>query len=487
MRFRAVVATLLACAGCAPPGPTLQSDFALARRTPLSSCNHSIACIKHIVVVIQENRSLDNIFGDPSGQIAGLQRHTTGIANCPGILENPDIALQPVKLEYAHDVNHSWASSQKSFDGGKMDGFCYDAFYYDSPSLPYAYVPDTPSEAGPYWEMASKYVVADHMFPTEFGASFTSHLMLIAGNDDLNAGNDALVDFPSASPWGCDAPPGTISPFLHYTGRQRLYVSNGPFPCLTQFKTMADTLDDAGVSWKYYAPCVKPASQCDPGGQLWSAFDAIQNVRHGSDWTKVVSPPSQILTDAQHCTQGSCAVPSVAWVAPDIKYSDHAESQPYNSNRGPSWVASIVNTFHHNSFLWASTAIVVVWDDYGGWSDLAVPPQSPQFGGTFKKGDFRGMGIRVPCIIISPFTYGRTSHVIHTQYEFGSILKFMEEAFKLPTLGTLADGYTDGRAKSIANAFNFSADPTRGADIGAPYPVSDFIRATPSHVAPDDY
>jgi phospholipase C len=248
---------------------------------------------------------------------------------------------------------------------------------------------------------------------------------------------------------------------------------------------MADTLDAAGVSWKYYAPCVGPASKCDPGGQIWSAFDAIDNVRNGKDWANVVSPPSNVLNDAQNCTVKACAFPHVAWVAPDVRDSDHAETKPWNSNQGPSWVASIVNTIHGNPYLWSSTAIVVVWDDYGGWSDKAVPPQAPQFGGKFAQGDFRGLGIRVPCLIISPFTYGRTNHVVHTQYEFGSILKFIEEAFKLPALGTLSDGYTDGRANSLSDAFNFSADPTRGADISAPYRASHFSQAGQSGVAPD--
>ncbi|MGB8520249.1 MAG: alkaline phosphatase family protein [Candidatus Tumulicola sp.] len=483
LAFAAVAAVALA--GCAAPGGDAQTPFASARAVRPATCNGTVKCIKHVVVIVQENRSLDNIFGDPNGHLMGLRRHTSGIANCPSILEKPHIVLQPIKLEYPHDINHSWGSSLKSFDGGTMDGFCYDAFYYDPPTLPYAYVPDTPDEAGPYWEMAQQYVVADEMFPTEFGASFTGHLTLIAGNDDLVPGNNALVDLPSNEPWGCDAPPSTVSPYIHYNGVNRLYESAGPFPCLTEFKTMADTLDAAGVSWKYYAPCVTPVGKCDPGGPLWSAFDAIENVRHGADWSKVVSPPSTILKDAR-CASHTCTFPNVAWVVPDVRNSDHAETRPDNSNKGPSWVASVVNAIHHNSALWQSTAIVVVWDDYGGWSDLAVPPQSPRFGGTFVQGDFRGLGIRVPCLIISPFTYGLKSHVVHTQYEFGSILKFIEETFDLPVLGTLQDGYTDGRATSLSNAFDFSLDPRRGADITAPYGPDTFLNQTPSAIPPDN-
>ncbi|MGA8532784.1 MAG: alkaline phosphatase family protein [Candidatus Tumulicola sp.] len=482
--------SLATVAGCTSPGGRATQTALIpgpGHKTQSHGCNQTIACVKHVVIVVQENRSLDNLFGDPAGNIGGLGRHTSGAANCPGILVQPTINLKPVKLEDPHDVNHSWKSSLQSFDNGKMDGFCYDAFYYDSPTFPYAYVPDAPTEAQPYWHMARSYVIADQMFPTEFGASFTSHLMLVAGNDDLMPGNDALVDFPSSLPWGCDAPASTYSPYIHYNGEARIYNIYGPFPCYNQFKTMADTLDAAGVSWKYYAPCVTPAphGSCDPGGQTWSAFDAIENVRNGPDWAKVVSPPATVLKDAQNCSEASCDFPRVAWVIPDIKSSDHAETKPYNSNQGPSWVASIVNTIHHNAHLWSTTAIVVVWDDYGGWSDLAVPPQAPRFGGHFAQGDFRGLGIRVPCLIISPFTHHKP-HVVHTQYEFGSILKFVEQVFNLPALGTLAEGYTDGRANSIVDAFDFTLDPNGGEDIAAPYQSSVFLNAKPSMRAPDD-
>ena len=98
---------------------------------------------------------------------------------------------------------------------------------------------------------------------------------------------------------------------------------------------------------------------------------------------------------------------------------------------------------------WSSTAIILLWDDWGGFYDNAKPPDL----------DFRGLGIRVPCLIISP--YAKTNYVDGTDYEFGSILKFMEEVFNIPSLSQLSgssawQGYTDTRATSLDNAFNFA-------------------------------
>jgi phospholipase C len=99
--------------------------------------------------------------------------------------------------------------------------------------------------------------------------------------------------------------------------------------------------------------------------------------------------------------------------------------------------------------------------------------------------DYRGLGIRVPCIIISPFA--RKSYVSHTQYEFGSILKFVENVFLLPTLvtSTIGSGYTDLRANSLLDSFDFTQRPRGFVPIPAKYPTSFFKNERPSGVPPD--
>jgi phospholipase C len=410
--------------------------------------------IKHVVIIVQENRSFDNLFrGFPGAD-----------APAYGYAGTTKVRLREVPLESPRGFENNWRDAIAAWNNGRMDGFRKE---YGQPGgehslFPYAFVPY--AESAPYWEMARQYVLADRMFPTEFGPSFTAHLNLIAGNTEIGPGRAAEVDFPTGLPWGCDAPASTQSFTLD---QNRVESSNGPFPCFTQFRTMADTLDAAGVSWRYYAPSVKAGL----GGQAWSEFDAIQSVRYGADWSNVISPETKVLRAIR---KGD--LPGVAWIIPDMKNSDHPAS---GGNTGPSWVASVVNAIGTSRF-WDSSAIFVLWDDWGGWYDDVPPPQL----------DFRGLGIRVPCIVISP--YARISwgaelgSVSHTQYEFGSVLKFVEETFHLPRLGPLSRGYTDGRANSLADSFDFTQAPRRFSRIHAAYSESYFLSQTPSLLPPDE-
>ena len=117
---------------------------------------------------------------------------------------------------------------------------------------------------------------------------------------------------------------------------------------------------------------------------------------------------------------------------------------------------------------------MVVWDDWGGFYDNAPPPQL----------DFRGLGIRVPCLIISP--YAKQGFVAHTRYEDGSFLKFIEQAFHLPPLGPTEDGYTDTRANSLSDSFDFTKPPRAFKRIPSRYPIERFLREPPSNEPVDD-
>jgi phospholipase C len=403
--------------------------------------------LRHVVIVVQENRTFDNFFHG----FKGAAYATFGYAK-----NGSRVPLHATSLRGSADILHNWGNAMTAWDGGKMDGFNELPLTNNQTAnqYPYAYV--ARKYIAPYWVMASRYVLADHMFPSMFGPSFTGHLDLIASTTDLNPVT-AEVDGPSNQPWGCDAPAGTFT-FLLDPQRQE---SRGPFPCFTQFRTLADTLDAAHVSWRYYAP---PISDPSNGG-IWSEFDAIRNVRYGKDWHNVVSPQTRVLQDAKNGK-----LPAVAWVIPDALDSDHVG---VNDVYGPSWVASVVNAIGSGPD-WNTSAIVVVWDDWGGWYDGVPPPRL----------DFRGLGIRVPCIVISP--YAKAHYVSHTQYEFGSVVKLVEEAFGLPPLGTLAAGYTDVRAHSMLDSFNFRQKGRSFVPIPAPHPASFFLERAPSYRLPDD-
>ena len=399
--------------------------------------------IQHVIILIQENRSFDNVFAGFPNADAPKFGYTH---------DGKKVNLAQITFD-GPDLRHGFKAGIVDWDNGKMDGF--DVGNPSAPQFAYSYLDQ--KVVRPYWALAHQYVLADHMFTTEFSGSFAAHLNLIAGTSKLTK-TTAEVDNPSNIPWGCDAPAGTRTKTID---QARKFNPNGPFPCFTQFTTMADSLDAAGVSWKYYAPqvmdCIK---NCDPG-LIWSEFDAIKNVRYGADWTKnVVNPPSQILSDAAN---GNLA--SVSWVVPDWKDSDHPNN---NSDTGPSWIASVVNAVGQSKY-WNSSAIVVLWDDWGGWYDDVPPPQL----------DFRGLGLRVPCIIISP--YAKAATVSHTRYESASTLKFIEELFSVPSLH-----HTDSRANSLSDSFNFTQKPLQFRKIRAKYPASYFLHERPSLIPPDN-
>jgi phospholipase C len=392
--------------------------------------------IAHVVVVIQENRSFDNMFhGYPGADTVASGRTHTGQV----------VPLHATSLTEWYDLTHTVPTFLQSYDRGRMDGFdVATPGLHGDPYPAYAYVPQ--AEVQSYWNMANAYVLGDRMFPSQIDASFTAHQFLIAGQAGGTANN------PSALPWGCDSPPGTWVGFL----RPDRSVSGSVFPCFT-YPTLADELDAHGMSWRYYAP---PIQGGDIGGQVWSAFDAISHVRYGPDWTAhIVSPETSALTDIKNGT-----LATMTWIVPDFANSDHASSL---SGTGPAWVTAIVNAIGTSQF-WPSTVVIVVWDDWGGWYDHVAPPQV----------DVAGLGIRVPLLVVSPFA--KRGYVSHVQYEFGSILKFTESTFGLKSIAA-----SDARANSLADCFDFTQPPRTYQVLSARRTVDDFIGATPSYRQPD--
>jgi phospholipase C len=384
--------------------------------------------IKHVVIVIQENRSFDNLFStfpNADGTMRGKMSN------------GRSVRLHQIDLYYPEYLLNSHAAFVTEYDDGKMDG--WNQVKVGSvlcARCAYAYV--NPAQIRPYWTMAREYVLADHMFPDESSGSFTGHQDLIRGDTAINK-TESLIDNPSNSPWGCDAPSITRTPLITKGGQ----VINGPFPCFT-YDTLRDALDAKKISWKYYVP---PLLGNLPG-LYWDAFDAIKKVRYGPEWSaNVIMPEKKIFKDIQ---AGSLA--GVSWVIPDGANSDHAGFAKHDT--GPSWVAQVVNAVGKSRF-WDSTAIVVVWDDWGGWYDHVPPPQLT----------YAGLGFRVPMIVIS---------------QFGSVVKFVEQVFGLATLGT-----SDRRSASILDVFDFTQKPRKFEPIAAPYSQQFFEQQPPSDIPVD--
>jgi phospholipase C len=304
-------------------------------------------------------------------------------------------------------------------------------------------------------------VLGDALYQTQGSGSFTAHQDLIRGGTAVDGtasdpnGTESLIDNPSAMPWGCDAPKYTHTELISTSGK---YDGEGPFPCSDKFpsyssgdyQTLRDLLDGAGLSWKYYTPCFvgSPGScacgkLCKTGaGATLNAFDVIYPVRNGPEWgTDVSMPETNIFTDISNG-----ALPAVSWVIPEDENSDHPGDGTVDD--GPQWVASVVNAIGQSQY-WNSTAIVIVWDDWGGLYDNAAPAFQDDYG---------GLGFRVPMLVVSPYARAGSGsqggYISHTQYEFGSILKYIENNFSLGSLGT-----TDKRATSIGDVFNYNQKP----------------------------
>lgn len=413
--------------------------------------------IQHIVLIIQENRTFNNLFA----QFPGATGTTVGKEKVNGKTES--IQLAEVSLAGQHNLNHNYPSYVTAYDNGKMDGFnraLFPSSGHPEGSAPYVYV--NPSEVTPYWTMASEYALANAMFTTQGSASFTAHQDLIRGGTEINQYESLIDNPPYGKAWGCDDPPGTTTSLI--TTSLQLENGAGPFPCSNQFpyyssggyRTLRDLLDAKSVSWKYYTPKIGTS------GAIWSAFDVIAPVRYGSEWgTNVNWPPTNIFNDISNGT-----LASMSWIVPDEANSDHPDN---GSDTGPSWVTSIVNAIGESQY-WDSTAIIVVWDDWGGFYDSVKPPPHDDQGGP---------GFRVPMIVISPYSRETSSshpgYISNTVYEFGSIIRFIEDTWNLGRLGT-----TDGSTTSMADMLDFNQYPRTFTPIGSKYSRSFFLHQRPS-------
>jgi phospholipase C len=338
---------------------------------------------QYIILIIQENRTPDNLFG-----AAGL----------PGV----DAQINGTKshgepLSKGNDFNHTHGGYLAEINGK-----------YPETSRNYV-----ASGADPYWDLAAQYGFANRMFQTNQGASYPAHHFLVSGSSALSDDSDVLVfDEIGQSPkYGCGAPQGTVVPTIAPDG-----TIGSAYPCFDR-SSLIDLLESANLTWKYYAA---------PRQHIWNAPDSLST--HTTSPNIVLNPP-QVLNDI---ADGTLA--NVSWVTPAKAYSDHPAT---STGGGPAWVASIVNAVGQSPY-WQNTAIIVTWDDWGGFYDH-VPPLPNNTGWC----TVYCYGFRVPLLVISAYT--PTGYVDNDVHDFGSILHFVEDNFSLGLIGpgTWADSFAD--------------------------------------------
>jgi phospholipase C len=371
--------------------------------------------IQHIVFLLKENRSFDTYFGT----FPGAEGATSGV-----ISNGQRMVLRRTPDRMPRDLGHDWEDALKAINGGQMDHFDQvrnGNVKGDFLSMSQFLAADIPN----YWSYAQHFTLADHMFSSLTGPSFPNHLYTVA------AQSAGVINNPNSFIWGCDA---------NQNARVDVVDANNTvtrqYPCF-DVPTLTDSLDGAKVSWKYYAPTR------NQHGYIWSVLDAIHHVRFGPEWTTNVVPFSQFVHDAAAGT-----LPAVSWVVPDFEVSEHptvdafaGTSMNVSACAGENWTVSQINAVMQGPS-WPTTAIVLTWDDFGGFYDHVPPPTVDKF----------GLGPRVPLIVISP--YSREGVVSHTEYEFASVLRLIEDRHKLKALGA-----RDAEANSLLDMFDFTQSP----------------------------
>jgi phospholipase C len=402
--------------------------------------------IKHVVFIVQENRSFDNLFqGYPGADTVSKGKNSKG----------QTIKLKPRGLGYLQSIDHSATAMFEACNGtGKlpgtdchMNGFDLEEAFPAFFNPQYVYVPHTDTK--PYFDMAHQWVLADKTFASQIDESFVAHQYTIAAQADW------AVDLPTGA-WGCGFGKGdtvgTITAERDVKTRQMK-------PCF-DYETLGDELDKAKLTWRFYSSVF--GQTFTTAGAAWSAYRAVKHIRYGPDWKNVITPNWTFITDVR---AGKLA--NFTWITPHCHDSDHTNC---GGGFGPSWVTALVNTVGQSKF-WDSTAIFVIWDDWGGVYDHVPPPYLGR----------DSLGFRVPLLIISP--YAKHGHVSHVQYETTSVLRFAEDLFGLAQLSD-----ADKRAASpAADCFDFTQKPRPFVHIEAPLPPRFFLggRHDDEYTAPD--
>lgn len=457
-----------------------------------------ISSFKHVIIVIQENRTPDNLFyylcSAPFGTSSSCS--TTPDSSQYDILTSNWLnktssngVTQPTSIALAnsYDVSHSHdgftttcdinSAGVCRMDGAAQTGCTGSCSGVSNPH--YKYVDNSTSILNPYLTLATSYGWANYMFQTNQGPTFPSHQFLFGGTSAPSAADDAIATFadsnmdPSANNpiAGCIAPSNIHVNLIEADGK-----TGQTYPCF-EHETLSDLLDSIDVSWKYYNP---------GSDSIVTAPNAIDHICvpsqsyggtcTGPEWTSSVNfRPSKVLTDIS-----GCKLAGVSWVTPSGANSDHANS---NSGGGPSWVASIVNAIGNNpkckdgEVYWDNTVILITWDDWGGWYDHEPPTILAG-----AEGDFQ-YGFRVPFLVVSAYT--PVAYVDNNRMDFGTVLRFVENNFDIAE-GAL--DFADARATgNLSEFFNLKQVPRVFQTIPAPLDANYFINDTSPMTEPDDY
>jgi phospholipase C len=472
---------------------------ALCLTAPASA---QIASFQHIILVIQENRTPDNLFQglctptttNPipcSTQPGPGQYNIQTTAWLDNTSSNGMTNPKPVQFGLNYDIKHSHPAFTNMCDlnasgACAMDGAAHEAC--SSQVCPtraaFGFVDNSKGAVQPYLDLVAAYGWGNYMFQTNQGPSYPAHQFLFGATSAPSAADDANGIFAAentpSSLAGCAAPITTRVWLINPEGVEFTEI----FPCF-EHQTVADLLEARAVSWRYYGSSGTAGEWVNSTANgIWMAPNSIKHICvaagqkcTGSEWTSNVEfSPSAILSDILNCN-----LRGVSWVTPDSFNSDHMGD--VRNTGGPSWVASIVNAVGTSkcknpdgSSYWSSTAIVITWDDWGGWYD-----HEPPFIEAFPQGGYQ-MGFRVPLIVASAYT--PAGFISNSPEDFGSVIRFVERNFGIME-GALT--FADARGTGDLTEFFSLGNPARRFQaVKAPLSLRHFLTAKPSGLPVDD-
>jgi len=385
--------------------------------------------ITHVVFVVKENRTYDTLFG----RFPGADGATTGVT-CDG---------QVVPLAHAADdapgPDHSFQGGLRAIDGGRMN--CFDQLHGGEQLQ--SYVQYRREDIPAYWAYAEHFGLADRFFSSIYGPTGLEHLYTIAAQTDRFTDHERSGAVGQYGDNGvpreyCEDPSERAFSFRRLTPQQRddaFRIEDGPepgllnpywtqrWPCI-DIPTLPDRLSAKGVSWKYYV------GQND----YVKTMKWIRHIRYGPEYRNVVDD-SRFLQDLK-----AGQLPAVSWLIPDVADSDHPAAG--SICRGENWTVQIMNAIQQSPE-WKHTAVVITWDDFGGFYDHVPPPHV----------DLYGLGPRVPALVISPWVKPGT--IEHSTLEFASVLRTIERIWNVRPLTA-----RDRNASDLLGMFRFDQEPT---------------------------
>jgi phospholipase C len=446
-------------------------------RTPAASSIHKI---KHVIVIMEENRSFDEYFGTYPGADGYPRKNGRFIVCVPDPEQNTCVLPYHSKADVNLGGPHLAQNVSPDVAGGKMNGFVAElpkeqpiSVYY--PSLPKGACGNTFNvlcAGGPpdvmgyhdsreipnYWDYAKNFVLNDHMFEPVSSFSFPAHLYLVSAWSATCTKPNTVKSCTNNSKY---------PPFLLPGGGQTVSTPSFAWTDITYM------LNRHHVSWAYYVDnatgpyCKASGPTCHTLRQtgtpmIWNVLPFFTTVQQDHQLGRVAKL-SDFLSAAK-----KGMLPSVSWVAPSGPNSDHPAGRVSTAQ---TYVTTLVNAVMRSPD-WKSSAIFLAWDDWGGFYDHVKPPTVDQ----------NGYGLRVPSLVISP--YARKDYIDHQTLSFDAYLKFIEDDFLGgQRLNPKTDGRPDGRPDVRENAsilgslmkdFNFTQSP-RSPLILPPHPKTDLV------------